>query len=100
MFYNSMRLALYISNYFYNCLNSSRSIVFFLSTERVGRSKTALFTRSANCKVDEVSCMAEMEGETQMIKRIFPGPKRESLKILVSFESLNGMWLLDCEVKA
>ncbi len=44
--------------------------------------------------------MAEMEGETQMIKRILPGPKRESLNILVSFESLNGMWLLDCEVKA
>ena len=35
-----------------------------------------------------------------MIKRIFPGPKRESLNIRVSLESLKGMWLLDCEVSA
>ena len=41
-----------------------------------------------------------MEGDTQMIKQIFPGPNKESLKIRVSFESLKGIWLLDCEVKA
>lgn len=35
-----------------------------------------------------------------MIRRIFPGPKSESLNIRVSFESLKGMWLLDCEVSA
>ena len=35
-----------------------------------------------------------------MMKRIFPYPSNESLKIRVSFEFLNGMWVLDFSIKA
>lgn len=35
--------------------------------------------------------MLEIEGEAQIINRIFPDPKRDSLRILVSFESLTGI---------
>ena len=35
-----------------------------------------------------------------MMKRIFPCPSNESLKIRVSFEFLKGMWVLDFSIKA
>jgi hypothetical protein len=36
----------------------------------------------------------------QIINLIFPCPKRESLNILVSFEFLNGIWVLDLSIRA
>jgi len=44
--------------------------------------------------------MALVDGETQIIRRIFPGPRRESLRIRVSFESRKGMWLREWDVRA
>ncbi len=41
-----------------------------------------------------------MDGDAHMIKRILPDPNKESLRILVNFESLKGIWLLDWAVKA
>ena len=41
-----------------------------------------------------------MEGLIQIINLIFPFPRRESLKILVSFEFLNGIWVLDFSISA
>ena len=35
--------------------------------------------------------MLEKDGETQIISLILPEPKKDSLKILVSFESLTGI---------
>lgn len=35
-----------------------------------------------------------------MINRILPWPKSESLNILVSFEFLNGIWVLDFYINA
>jgi hypothetical protein len=51
----------------------------------------ALLALLANCKVENVSAEAEMEGLMQMINLIFPCPNRESLKILVSLEFLKGI---------
>jgi hypothetical protein len=39
--------------------------------------------------------MLEVEGDTHMINLIFPAPIRDSLNILVNFESRTGMWVLD-----
>ena len=39
--------------------------------------------------------MLENEGETQIISLIFPEPKKDSLKILVNFEFLNGICVRD-----
>lgn len=64
-----------------------------------GFSKIARLTRSANCKVEEVSFMDAMEGETQMISRILPEPIKDSLRIRVSLESRTGMCVLDWMVK-
>lgn len=44
--------------------------------------------------------IAETDGETHTISLIFDDPKRDSLNILVSLESRNGMWDLLWEVKA
>ena len=55
----------------------------------------AFLTLSANCRVEEVSLVDVMEGDTQMINLIFPEPSKESLKILVSFESRTGICVLD-----
>jgi hypothetical protein len=44
--------------------------------------------------------MLEIEGETQMISLILPVPIRDSLRILVSLESLTGMCVLDWMVRA
>lgn len=63
--------------------------------DSVGRSKIAFFTLSANCNVDEVSLVDVIDGDAHIIKRILPDPNKESLKILVNFESLNGIWLRD-----
>ena len=51
----------------------------------------ALLALFANCKVENVSAEADTEGLIQMMNLIFPCPKSESLKILVSFEFLKGM---------
>ena len=45
--------------------------------------------------MDEVSLVDVIEGDAHMINRILPEPSKESLKIRVNFESLNGIWLLD-----
>ena len=60
-----------------------------------GFSKMALLTLSPNCSVDDVSFMDVIEGDTQMISLIFPEPISDSLKILVNFESLTGICVLD-----
>lgn len=44
--------------------------------------------------------MAKTEGETQIISLTLPAPISESLSILVSFESLTGIWVRDCTDKA
>jgi hypothetical protein len=59
--------------------------------DNVGRSNTAFLTLSANCNVEDVSCIEVIEGEVHIISRIFPDPIRESFRILVSFESLKGI---------
>lgn len=51
----------------------------------------ARLTRSANCRVEDVSFMDAMEGETQIINLIFPEPIKDSLRILVSLESRTGI---------
>lgn len=63
-------------------------------------SSTAFFALLANCKVEKVSDEDESEGETHTMKVIFPFPERESLKTLVSFEFLNGIWVLFLSIKA
>lgn len=60
----------------------------------------ALLARLANCSVENVYADAEIEGLIQMINLIFPWPKRESLRILVSFEFLKGIWVRDLSIKA
>lgn len=55
----------------------------------------ARLTLSANCKVDDVSFIDVTEGDTQIISLIFPEPIKDSLNILVSFESLTGIWVRD-----
>ena len=52
-------------------------------------------TLSANCSVDDVSFIEVIEGDTQIINLIFPEPIKDSLKILVNFESRTGIWVLD-----
>ena len=44
--------------------------------------------------------MEEIEGETQTISLILEAPIKESLRIRVSFESRNGICVLDWFVKA
>ena len=39
--------------------------------------------------------MDVIEGDTQIISLIFPEPIKDSLKILVNFESRTGIWVLD-----
>lgn len=51
----------------------------------------ARFTLSANCKVEDVSFIDVIEGETHMMSLILPEPIRDSLKILVNFESRTGI---------
>ena len=51
----------------------------------------ALFALLANCRVENVSAEAEIEGLMQMINLILPCPSNESLNILVNFEFLKGM---------
>lgn len=43
--------------------------------------------------------MALTDGETQIINLILPDPSKESLKILVNFESRTGIWVLDWLLK-
>lgn len=43
--------------------------------------------------------MDVIEGDTQIISRIFPDPIKDSLNILVNFESRTGIWVLDWMVK-
>ena len=54
-------------------------------------SSTALLALLANCSVENVSALEVIDGETQNMKVIFPVPDRESLKILVNLEFLNGI---------
>jgi len=63
-------------------------------------SKMALFALFANCKVEKVSADAEIEGLMHMMNLILPCPSKESLKILVSFEFLKGMWVRVLSIKA
>jgi hypothetical protein len=60
----------------------------------------ALLALLANCRVENVSAEAEIEGLMQMINLILPWPNKESLNILVSFEFLNGMCVLDLSMRA
>lgn len=60
----------------------------------------ALFARFANCKVEKVYAEAETEGLMQMMNRILPCPNSESLRILVSFEFLNGTCVLAFYINA
>lgn len=60
----------------------------------------AFFARLANCKVENVSAEADIEGLIQMMNLIFPWPINESLRILVSLEFLKGIWVLDFSIKA
>lgn len=60
----------------------------------------AFLARFANCKVEKVSAEAVTEGLIHIINLIFPWPKRESLKILVNFEFLKGICVLDFYIKA
>ena len=63
-------------------------------------SNIALFARLANWRVENVSNWADKEGLIQMMNLIFPWPNKESLKILVNFEFLKGIWVLDFYIKA
>lgn len=54
----------------------------------------------ANWRVEKVYAEALNDGLIQIINLIFPCPSRESLKIRVSFEFLNGIWVLDFSIKA
>ena len=60
----------------------------------------ALLALLANCKVENVSAEAEMEGLMQMINLIFPCPNNESLRILVSLEFLKGICVLVLSMRA
>lgn len=60
----------------------------------------ALLALLANCRVENVSAEAEIEGLMQMINLILPCPSSESLNILVSFEFLKGMCVLDLSMRA
>jgi hypothetical protein len=55
----------------------------------------AFLARLANCRVENVSAFALIEGDTQTINFIRPFPIKESLKILVSLEFLKGIWVRD-----
>ena len=63
-------------------------------------SKMALLARLANWRVEKVSAAAEVEGLMQMMNLIFPCPRSESLRIRVSFEFRNGIWVLDLSIRA
>lgn len=54
----------------------------------------AFFALFANCKVDSVSFAADIDGDTQIISLSLPFPVKDSLKILVNLDYLNGMWVL------
>ena len=60
----------------------------------------ALLALFANCKVEKVYAEADTDGEIHIINLILPCPSKESLKILVSLEFLNGMWVLDFYINA
>lgn len=77
------------------------STAFFFYWLTLGVLSTmALFARLANCNVENVSADAVIEGDMQTISLSFPLPLRESLRILVSFEFLKGMCVLDFSIKA
>lgn len=63
-------------------------------------SKTALLALLANWRVENVSALLVIEGDTQTIKRILPLPLKESLRTLVSFELRNGIWVLFLSIRA
>ena len=54
----------------------------------------------ANCKVDNVSLAADTDGDTQIINLSLPLPVKQELKILVSFDYLNGIWVRVLSPKA
>lgn len=54
----------------------------------------AFLTLSANCKVDDVSFIELIEGDTHIMSLILPDPSKESLRILVNFESRTGICVL------
>ena len=89
-------------NYLYLLSSDRRLIIyydsfFFLPAEgvRSTRSNMAFLALLANCKVEKVSAEAVTEGLIHIMNLIFPCPRRESLKILVSFEFLKGICVLD-----
>jgi hypothetical protein len=63
-------------------------------------SNIAFLARLANCKVEKVYADADIDGLIQIIKRILPWPSNESLSILVNFEFLNGICVLDFSIRA
>ena len=63
-------------------------------------SRIAFLARFANYKVENVSWFDVIDGEIQTIKLILSAPLREDYKTLVSFEFLNGMWVLYFSIKA
>lgn len=60
----------------------------------------ALLALLANCRVENVSADAEIEGLIQMMNLILPWPSNESLNILVNLEFLKGIWVLDLSMRA
>lgn len=91
-FYNSFFREVIYSDYdFFFCIEG-----LLLST----LSKMALFALLANCRVENVSAEAVKDGLMQIMNLIFPCPKRESLRILVNFEFLKGMCVLDLSIRA
>lgn len=63
-------------------------------------SNIALLALLANCNVENVYAEADTEGLIQITNLIFPCPRSESLKILVSLEFLKGIWVLDFSINA
>ena len=60
----------------------------------------ALLALLANCSVEKVYAEADTEGLIQIMNLIFPCPSKESLRILVSFEFLKGICVLDFSISA
>ena len=91
-----------LSSSFFKKVISSFSDFFLLKFGLLisALSKMAFLALLANCRVENVSADAEIEGLMQIINLIFPCPIKESLKILVSFEFLKGIWVLDFSIKA
>lgn len=81
-------------------LNLNIHLVYLNRRRRLSLLNIKITHRFPNSKVDLVSASLKLAGEQHIIIVVLAFPPRDSCKILVSLESLYGMWVLFPSAKA